>query len=260
MGKEKFLIINPLYQTLNNTIFNMRFTGLIAAASIFASTLAQSTSSDSLNLTAMVGTWHTAGVSKCFFQTAQILTELYNVTLSCPQTTVGIDNNNNITFTPSIVLGWWDQSRNRKSNTTLSASGYLNLIESTNNTGTFNLTATLPNALSMGSINGALTMLASGNGSGFGGSGQMNVSSILQVQLASTSNNGTNDIAIFNATQSQLITQGKNRTMVTDFDLSDFVSAIFINGANALNETMFNTTLRNYNMSSYVRLNDTCPQ
>lgn len=189
----------------------MKLTGILAAAAMAVGAFAKSdnstmSGSEGFNLTALNGTWHMAGITTALYKEISLITAIYNMTLSCPQIYITGNSTNTSYIQPSLVLGWYNDTTQQSESANVSLSGLMTL-NSTGSNATFAqfhalFSMTFANQHSDSSGSNSVKMLdatfSSGNSSNPLPNGP-DFEADLNVTLASSFNNATNDVVLIRA-------------------------------------------------------------
>ncbi|KAG2208604.1 hypothetical protein INT46_009146 [Mucor plumbeus] len=240
----------------------MKFSGIIAAASMF---VVGAVSQSTFDLSSLNGTWAIGGLDSTLLVKIQTLTQIYNMTVNCPQVYITGNTNDTAYIQPSVEFGWYNSTSQSSQKANISLSGLMSFDNVTDDNGAnFNVQFSLPSiarglvANQVHMLNAALSGGNSSNPLPHGADYQAN----LFVKFISTKNDGVNDVVL--ASPSNFSAVAPN-----DEDASNFVrrdettevsyQLLLVNGSNTLDEALFeNITSSLGSQTSLTKLNGTC--
>ncbi|GAN02393.1 hypothetical protein MAM1_0021c01836 [Mucor ambiguus] len=240
----------------------MKFSGIIAAASMFvAGAVAQST----FDMSSLNGSWAVGGLDSTLLMEVKALTQIYNMTVDCPQVYITGSTNNTAYVQPSVEFGWYNAITQSSQKVNISLSGLITLANTTDNNGAnFDVKLSLP-SIARGLIASQVHMLNSalsgGNSSDplpHGADYQAN----LFVKLVSSKNDGVNDVVLASASNFTAVApsdEGASNFVRRDEASEVPYQLLLVNGSNTLDEAAFQNVASLLNNETHLtKLNSTC--
>ncbi|CAO0790101.1 unnamed protein product [Mucor circinelloides] len=240
----------------------MKFSGIIAAASMFvAGAVAQST----FDLSSLNGSWAIGGLDSTLLVKIKALTQIYNMTVDCPQVYITGNTDNTAYVQPSVEFGWYNAATQSSQKANVSLSGLITLANTTGNDGAnFNVQLSLP-SMARGLVASQVHMLNSalsgGNSSDPLPHGADYQASLF-VKLVSSKNDGVNDVVLASASNFTAVApsdEGASNFVRRDEASQVPYQLLLVNGSNTLDEAAFQNITSSLNSeTSLTKLNGTC--
>ncbi|KAK4511284.1 uncharacterized protein ATC70_012499 [Mucor velutinosus] len=240
----------------------MKFSGIIAAASVLvAGAVAQST----FDLSSLNGSWAIGGLDSTLLVKIKALTQIYNMTVDCPQVYITGNTSNTAYVRPSIEFGWYNAKTQSTQKTNISLSGLITLVNTTDNSSAnFDVQLSLP-SIARGLVASQVHMLDSalsgGNSSDPLPHGTDYEASLF-IKFVSSKNDGVNDVLLASASNFTAVApsdEGASSFVRRDEASEVPYQLLLVNGSNTLDETAFQNITSSLNSeTSLTKLNDTC--
>ncbi|KAI7907400.1 uncharacterized protein BX663DRAFT_557945 [Cokeromyces recurvatus] len=248
----------------------MKFNKIIIAVSmLIVGAMAQ----ESFNLSSINGTWYIAGMATSMLFKYDIISQLYNMSVSCPQIYISGNNTNTVYIQPSFEFGWYNMTSKASESANITLSGLMTLENGSSPTdANFTALFSIPSSSSSskGRTTNHLEMLntvwKSGNSSNplpHGPDFRGNINFKLSNQT-----NGNYSTILCSASNFSFVTNkpsnGSNHFFVPRAINEQTVGQVLLvnssDALNTLNDTAFQNIITTYGseIGNFTRLNNTC--